>query len=311
MSFASPWALLLLLPLAVGVAWWMWRARRGHGRAALPFADLDLIAMAVPRPRPTRFLPGVLLVLAVVGFTFALTRPQATTAVPRDEATIMLAIDVSGSMAADDVAPYRLRAAQDAALTFVDTVPRQFQIGLVAFSGQADVLLPPTTDRLAFRRAVDSLVADGATASGDAVLASLDAIRATQPGATTLRSARILLLSDGANTVGTLPQDAATEARAAGVPVFTIALGTADGVLPDGRRVPPDAASLAAIAEATGGLAFESQDADSVKQVYEDLGTFIGTRPVLTEVTAWPAGIAALLLMLAGVAAWRFGPRLP
>lgn len=311
MSFASPWALLLLIPLAAGVAWWTWRARRGEGRVAVPFADLDLIAMAAPRPRPTRFLPGVLLVLALAGFTFALARPQATTAVPRDEATIMLAIDVSGSMAADDVAPYRLRAAQDAAIAFVDTVPRQFQIGLVAFSGQADVLLPPTTDRQAFRRAVESLVADGATASGDAVLASLDAIRATQPGATKLRSARILLLSDGANTVGVLPQDAAAEARTAGVPVFTIALGTADGVLPDGRRVPPDPASLAAVAEATGGQAFESQDAGSVKQVYEDLGTFIGTRPVLTEATAWPAGIAALLLMLAGVAAWRFGPRLP
>lgn len=310
MSFASPWALLLLIPLLAGVAWWIVRDRRGRDRAAVPFADLDLVALAVPGRRWTRVLPGVLLVLALIGFTLALARPQAVTAVPREEGTIMLAVDVSGSMAADDVSPYRLRAAQDAATTFADTVPRQFQVGLVAFSGQADVLLPPSTDRAAFRRAVGSLVADGATASGEAILSSLDAIRSTQPGATTLRSARILLLSDGANTVGTLPGEAARQAKDAGVPVYTVALGTSEGVLPDGRAVPPDPAALAAVAEITGGQAFESRDAESVTRVYEDLGTFIGTRPVLGEVTAWPTGIAALLLALAGVAAWRVGSRL-
>jgi len=310
MSFAAPWALLLLIPLAVGVAWWMWRERRGTERAAVPFADLDLVALAAPPPRWTRWLPGLLLVLALTGFTFALARPEAVTSVPREEGTIMLAIDVSGSMAADDVAPYRLRAAQDAARTFAEAVPRQFQLGLVAFNGQADVLLPPSTDRAAFTRAVDSLVADGATASGEAILSSLDAIRSTQPGATTLRSARVLLLSDGANTVGTLPEEAAQEAKRAGVPVYTVALGTPEGVLPDGRAVPPDPAALAAVAEITGGEAFESRDAESVRTVYEDLGTFIGTRQVMGEVTSWPVGIAALLLVLAGVAAYRVGPRL-
>ena len=104
MSFASPWALLLLIPLLAGVVWWIWRERRGT------------------------------------------TRPEAVTSVPREEGTIMLAIDVSGSMAADDVSPYRLRAAQDAAKRFADTVPRQFQVGLVAFNGQADVLMPPSTE---------------------------------------------------------------------------------------------------------------------------------------------------------------------
>ena len=310
MSFASPWALLLLLPLAAGVAWWAWRERRGTRAAAVPFADLDLVAIAAPRRRWTRWLPATLLVLALTGFTVALARPEAVTSVPREEGTIMLAVDVSGSMAADDVAPYRLRAAQDAAKTFAEKVPRQFQVGLVAFSGQADVLLPPSTDRAAFARAVDSLVADGATASGEAILSSLDAIRSTQPGSQQLRSGRILLLSDGANTVGTMPEEAAQQAKQAGVPVYTVALGTAEGVLPDGRAVPPDAASLAAVAEITGGEAFESTDAESVRTVYEDLGTFIGTRQVMAEVTAWPTGIAALLLVLAGVAAWRLGPRL-
>ena len=312
MSFAYPWLLLLLVPLAMGVVWWVWRDRRGvTSHAAIPFADLDLVAMATPRRRSTRWLPGMLLVLAVAGSTVALARPQTMTSVPREEGSIMLAIDVSGSMAADDIQPYRLRAAQDAAVAFADKVPRQFQVGLVAFSGQANVLLPPSTDRDAFKRAVDSLVADGATASGEAIVSSLDAIRSTQPGATKLRSARILLLSDGANTVGTLPQDAAEQAKDAGVPVYTVALGTADGQLPDGRRVPPDPESLAAVAEITGGQAFESQDAESLDQVYGDLGTFIGTRQVMGEATSWPAGIAALLLILAGIAAWRVSPRLP
>lgn len=309
-SFASPWALLLLIPLCAGVAWWMLRERRGSRRAAVPFADLDLVAVAAPKRRWTRWLPGSLLVLALIAFTVALARPESVTSVPREEGTIMLAIDVSGSMAADDVSPYRLRAAQDAAKTFAERVPRQFQVGLVAFNGQADVLLPPSTDREAFKRSVDSLVADGATASGEAIISSVEAIRSTQPGAEKLRSARVLLLSDGANTVGTMPQDAAQVAKEAGVPVYTVALGTAEGVLPDGRAVPPDPASLAAVAEITGGEAFESKDAESVRTVYEDLGTFVGTKTIMSEATAWPTAIAALLLMLAGVAAWRVGPRL-
>ncbi|MGA0068333.1 MAG: VWA domain-containing protein [Miltoncostaeaceae bacterium] len=309
-SFASPWALLLLIPLCAGVAWWMLRERRGSRRAAVPFADLDLVAFAAPQRRWTRWLPGSLLVLALIAFTVALARPESVTSVPREEGTIMLAIDVSGSMAADDVSPYRLRAAQDAAKTFAERVPRQFQVGLVAFNGQADVLLPPSTDREAFKRSVDSLVADGATASGEAIISSVEAIRSTQPGAEKLRSARVLLLSDGANTVGTMPQDAAQVAKEAGVPVYTVALGTAEGVLPDGRAVPPDPASLAAVAEITGGEAFESKDAESVRTVYEDLGTFVGTKTIMSEATAWPTAIAALLLMLAGVAAWRVGPRL-
>ena len=313
MSFMQPWVLLLLIPLAAGVAWWIWRERRGTGRAAIPFADLDLIAVAVPqRRRWVKWLPGTLLVLALTGFTVALARPQAVTDVPRDQGTIMLAVDVSGSMASDDVSPYRLRAAQDAAIRFAQKVPRQFEVGLVAFNGQANVLLPPSTDRDAFKRAVDSLVADGATASGEAIISSLDAIRSTQPQSTgKLHEARILLLSDGANTVGTLPQDAAQQAKDAGVPVYTVALGTPDGQLPDGRRVPPDPESLAAVAEITGGQAFESQDADSLSQVYDNQGTLLGTRQVMGEVSSWPAGIAALLLILAGVAAWRFSPRLP
>lgn len=312
MSFQAPWTLLLLLLIPAGMALHaLWQRRAS--RPAVPFPDLDVLAASAPPPRLRRHVPVALLALALAGAGFALARPEITSTVPRDRATIMLAIDVSRSMTADDVQPYRLRAAQDAAIRFVDTVPRHFEVGLVSFSGGASALLQPSTDRIALKQSIESLVPEGATAIGDAVLASLDAIRATQPGATALQSARILLLSDGKNTEGASVGEAADAAKAAGVPVFTVALGTADGVIFGNGGyipVPPDPGALGALAEITGGAFFESKDAGSVKKVYENLGTFIGTREVQREVTAWPAGIAALLLLFAGAAAWRFGPRL-
>lgn len=312
MTFASPlWLLLLLAIPAVAALAVGWRRRRPGTGIAHP--DLDLIIAADPGPRLRRHIPLALALLAAAAFVVALARPQTWQDEPVEQATIMLAIDVSGSMAADDVEPFRLRAAQDAALTFADTVPRQYLVGLVSFSGTANVLVPPTTDRLALERAIEGLVPDGATAVGDAVDASLEAIRSVQGGGGadgTLESARILLLSDGASTTGLLTEVAAEEAARAGVPVFTVSLGTDAGMLPDGTPVPPDAEELEQLADVTGGDAFRSDDAESVGRVYEQLGSFIGTERVRGEATAWPAGIGALLLVAAGLAAWRLGPRL-
>lgn len=312
MTFQQPLLLLALLAVPlVGalVVWW----RRRRPAAGIAYPDLDVVARADPGPRLRRHLPLALALLALAGLAFALARPEVSRDEPRERATIMLAIDVSGSMAADDVTPFRLRAAQDAALTFAEEVPRQYQVGLVSFSGQANLLVAPTTDRTALARAIESLVPDGATAVGEAVVTSLDAIRASQGLAEEggrLEAARIVVLSDGATTVGLPPSLAAEDASRAGVPVYTVALGTADGVLPNGQRVPPDVEGMRELAEATGADAYESQDAEEVSAVYEELGSFIGTERVRSEVTAWPAGIAAALLVLAGVAAWRLGPRL-
>jgi Ca-activated chloride channel family protein len=309
MTFIAPWGLLalLLIPLAIG-AWLL--LRRLRPPSGVPHPDLTQIEAAAPAPSKLRYLPAALALLGIALLAFALARPQVDRDQPREQASIMLAIDVSGSMAADDVAPYRLRAAQDAAKRFADTVPRQYQVGLVSFSGVATIVLPPTTDRVALNGAVDSLVADGATAIGDAVDTSLAALRESQGGAEQLVASRILLLSDGASTTG-LPVDlAARDARAAGVAVFTVALGTNEGVLPDGRRVPPAPEALSRLAEITEGQAFESRDAESVSEVYERLGSFIGTVRVKEEITAWPAVVGALLLLLAGVGAWRLAPRL-
>jgi Ca-activated chloride channel family protein len=311
-SFGQPLLLLLLLavPLVLALVVW-WRRRRPA--AGIPYPDLDVIAAADPGGRMRRHLPLALALLALAGLVFALARPEVDRQVPRERATIMLAVDVSGSMAATDVDPYRLRAAQDAALTFIEEVPRQYQVGLVSFSGQANLLVAPTTDRAAMRRAIETLAPDGATAVGEAIVSSLEAIRSVQPradGDGRLEAARIVVLSDGATTVGIPPQVAAQDAAEAGVPVYTVALGTEDGVLSNGQPVPPDPVGLREIAEVTGGEAYESDDAESVSAVYERLGSFIGTESVRSEVTAWPAGIAAALLVLAGAAAWRFSPRL-
>ncbi len=309
MSFGWPYALFALLALPLAVLGYL-AYRRKVARHAVPFPDVDLLVVAAQRGRLRRYLPIGLVALAFTGFLFALARPEVSRSIPKEQATIMLAIDTSGSMSADDVSPYRLRAAQDAALTFAERVPRQYKVGLVSFSGSAASLVSPTTDRVAFANAVETLRADGATAIGEAVFASLEALSSSQPGVVKLKSARILLLSDGENTVGRTPEQAAQAAREADVPVATVALGTADGILPNGRPVPPNPEALKALAEATGAVSYESRDADSLSAVYEKLGSVIGTQRVLDEVTAWPAGIAALLLALAGVAAWRFGSRL-
>lgn len=315
MTFAQPLLLLALLgvPLAIAAIVW-WRRRRPP--VGVPFPDLDVVVRADPGPRRRRHVPMALGLLALTGLLFALARPEIYRDEPRERATIMLAVNVSGSMAATDVDPYRLRAAQDAALAFAEEVPRQYQVGLVSFSGSANLLVGPTTDRDALRRAIESLRPDGATAVGEAIETSLDAIRSSQTGIAgddaggVLEAARIVVLSDGATTVGIPPSLAAEDAKAAGVPVFTVSLGTDAGTLANGQPVPPDAEGLRRIAEITGGDAYRSDDAASVSAVYERLGTFIGTERVRSEITAWPIAIAAALLILAGVAAWRLSPRL-
>jgi Ca-activated chloride channel family protein len=308
MTFGSPLLLLALLVVPAALLAFRWWRRRVPP-VALPFPDLDVLAAAAPPPRRRRHVPLALAVLALAGFCVALARPEAWRDHPREQATIMLAIDVSGSMAATDVEPFRLRAAQDAARAFAEEVPRQYKVGLVSFSGAARLLVPPTTDRQQLVRAIDALLPHGATAIGDAVQTSLAAIRAAQPEDGRAPAARILLLSDGASTQGVLTSVAAAEAKRAGVPVYTVALGTEDGILFNGQPVPPEPEALAALAEATDGEAFESRDAASVSSVYERLGSFIGTERVRSEVTGWAAGIAALLLAMAGLAAWRLGPR--
>ena len=314
MSFEWPLALLGIPVLAL--AGWFW-LHRGRGRSdAFPHPDVALVEKALAGPRGLlRRLPAALAVLAALALVVALARPHAWRDQPREQATIMLAIDVSRSMEATDVEPYRLRAAQDAAIRFAETVPRQYQVGLVGFSDRADVLHAPSTDREGLRRSIETLFPIRGTAIGEAIYASIDAVRqaqgADEDGALSdeLTAGRILLLSDGESTLGRSVDGAAREAERVGIPVFTVALGTDEGVLSDGYRVPPNPEALAALSEVTGGQSFESRDAESVSAVYAELGSFIGTERVRQEITAWPAGLAALLLLAALGSGWWLGVR--
>lgn len=327
MNFASPELLagLLLVPLAVA-AYLLVQRRRA--RYAVAFTNVDLLANLVPRtPSWRRHLPPALYLVAIGALVLALARPSMVLAVPREEATIILTMDVSGSMKATDVAPSRLAAAQKAASDFVDQLPDSFQVGLVVFSTTPRVAVSPTTDRVALHKALDSLVAEGGTALGDAIATSLDAAGAATPAAPTPDPSAnaspdpssapssdepplvaTVLLSDGANSTGQLePLDAAARAAALGVPIYTIALGTQDGVVQVPNRqgqlqtleVPPDTDTLAAIAETTGARFFDAPTAEDLAQIYENLGSRVGFTEEQREVTQLFAA-AGLLFVLAG-----------
>jgi Ca-activated chloride channel homolog len=334
MTFASPELLLGLLLVPFALLAYLFVQRR-RSRYAVRFTNVDLLSNLVPRsPAWRRHVPTALYLGAIAALAIALARPSMVVAVPREEATIIMTMDVSASMRATDVSPTRLAAAQKAASDFVAQLPDQFKVGLVAFSTGARVVLPPTTDRAAVQQAIDGLRADGGTALGDAIALSLEAAGVGQSGAPAVGGAApapsaspapsdsgsatpnadepplvaTVLLSDGANSTGSLePQAAADMAAAAGVPVYTIALGTAAGVVevPDrdgvlrSLEVPPDPETLAAIAETTGGRFFEAPTATDLAQIYENLGSKVGSTTEEQEVTQWFAA-AGLLFVLGG-----------
>ena len=322
------WA-LALVPLAL-LGYLL--AQRRRVRYAVRFTNLDLLANVVSRsPGWRRHLPALFYLLALATLLVSLARPQSVVLVPKEQATVVLVMDVSGSMNATDVEPTRLLAAQQAASSFLDTMPAKFKVGLVSFSASAQTLARPTTDRSSVRDAIASLRAEGGTAMGDAIERGLEAKRPPPPPADRPRDKSpsqttvppttqapestgkeppvvMLLLSDGANTVGkTQPLEAAEHARQMNVPVFTIALGTDEGVVevPDEsgqpRRipVPPDKATLRRVAEITGGKFFTAPSSRDLKTVYRDLGSRIGFVKERQEVTVVFAA-AALLFVVAG-----------
>jgi Ca-activated chloride channel family protein len=348
MTFATPWALLalLLVPLVVFA---LVLARRRRIRYAIRYPALDVLAGVVERERRGRWIPATLLVLALTALLLGAARPMARVPVPRDEATVILIIDVSGSMNADDVEPTRMEAAQRAATRFLDRLPARFQVGLVTFSTQAETLVPPTTDRDAVRSALAGLNANGGTAMGDGLARALDVIEAARqqaaggaggppttsdpaapsttappgtpdPGTQApVTPAVTLLLSDGANSAGGDPFVQAERARELRVPVYTIALGTANGVLRQpnafgGTRiqpVPPDPDSLARIAETSSGRFFQAPTSENLTAVYDSLGSRIGFRMEEREVTVAFTAAGLLLLAAAGALRARRGARLP
>jgi Ca-activated chloride channel family protein len=242
-----------------------------------------------------------------------MARPVMDVQVPRERATIVVAVDVSMSMGAQDVTPTRIAAAVTAAREFVTGLPAAFPVGLVLFSGTSAVTVPPTPDRAAVTGAFDRIRLGPGTAIGDAVLASLDAVRGSEPG-TAPPPARVVLLSDGANTTGTPIPEAAAEAAGAGVPVSTIAYGTPTGTAAiDGRSVPvpADVEALAGLAAGSGGLAYRAETAAELEAVYADIGSSIGFRTEEREITSAVLALALLTAFAAAAGSLAWFSRLP
>jgi Ca-activated chloride channel family protein len=279
------------------------------------FTELDLLASVAPqRPGWRRHVPAGLLLLSLVALTTAWARPQAQVDVVRERATVVVALDVSASMMATDVEPNRISAAKASARAFVERLPARFNIGLVSFAGSAQVVAP-TQDHAEVTRGIDGLQLAGGTAIGDAVRASLQAVSLVpgEPGQAP-PPARIVLLSDGANTVGTSVASAEQQAQEAGVPVSTIAYGTQDGVVQvQGQQipVPVDREALAALGEATGGKPYTAESGEQLDGVYEDIGSQVGTTKQRREVTSAVTGLGLLLALGAAVTALLWSPRFP
>jgi Ca-activated chloride channel family protein len=314
---------LLLVPVALAA---YLLAQRRRSRYTVRFTNLDLLANVVSaEPGWRRHVPPALYLLALAALLVSLARPQALTLVPKEQATVILVMDVSGSMNATDVEPTRLLSSQRAATAFVEELPEKFRVGIVSFASTAQTLTRPTTDRVAVHGAIDSLHAEGATAMGDGIERALDVKRPPTPpssGSTARPSPSppaqqggadeaplvVLLLSDGANTQGrTQPMEAAADAKELGVPVFTIALGTDRGMVdvPDEtgnlRRipVPPDTLTLQRIAETTGARFFAAPSNSDLKEVYRELGSKIGFVKEEQEITVVFAA-TGLLFLVAG-----------
>jgi Ca-activated chloride channel family protein len=321
MSFASPFILwgLLLLPVAL-IGYWLVQRRRI--KYAARFTNLDLLANVVDAsPGRRRHVPAALALASIAALIVAMARPQTVVAVPRDDATVVLTMDSSASMTATDVPPTRLDAAKTAASSFLDRLPERFRVGLVSFSSTVRVLEEPTEDRDAVRTSLDSLEGDVGTALGDAIVASVDLAPTPEEqqraGGKPLFA--VLLLSDGANSTGSEPLAILDEAKEAGVPIYTIALGTPEGTVEitndygetQTYDVPPDPETLKRVAEETGGRFFEAPTEADLEAVYEEIGSQVSYEDEERELTAAFAGAAAVLLLIGGsLSALWFG-RIP
>jgi len=314
-TFLSPVWLWLFAALALLVAGYV-AAQFARRRYALRFTNLPLLALVSPagpgwrrHVAPALFL--VMMSLLVVGAA----RPADSVRIPRDRATIIIALDVSLSMDAGDVQPNRITAAKEAAQKFVADLPERFNVGLVAFARSASVVISPTTDHQAVSTSLGNLSTRAGTAIGEAVFSSLESLRSfDQQAVTDPPPAAIVLLSDGDNTSGRSVAEAIEMAVNSRVPISTIAYGTQDGTVSiDGRdvTVPVNKATLQTLSDGTGGRAYEAESGNQLRQVYEQIGTSLGYRTVNQEITHWFVVAAILAGLVTAGAALLLGSRIP
>ena len=322
-GFSAPWWFLLLIAVAA-VAIGYVLAQRARRKRTMRFANLALLDKVAPKSQGwVRHLPAVLIVLSLLILTVALAGPTAEQKVPRNRATVMLVIDVSLSMEATDVAPTRLKAAQDAATQFARNMTPGINLGLISFAGTATVLVNPTTDRNGVIKAIENLKLAQSTATGEGIFAALQSVESFSSvvgGADGPPPARIVLMSDGKQTV---PEDlyaarggytAAQAAKQAGVPISSISFGTTHGSVDiDGKAQPVsvDDESLREIARLSGGDFYKAASAEELKKVYGDLGEQIGYELKDADASKPWVVVGTLILMLGAAASLFYGQRLP
>ena len=299
-------------------------SQRRRARSEAEFANPALLPNLLERaPGWRRHVPAAILLVALALMLIGLARPQASWSVPEEEATVVLAIDTSRSMAAKDVHPTRLDAARTAVRRFLDDLPERYRVAVVAFASDARVVAPATHDRLFVRRAVEELRFGEGTALGDAIARALDVggvAGVLPPTGAKHSSVSVLVLSDGTDMGSRIkPLAAAQRARSLGVPVYTIAFGTAAGVV-DVRRtggfvehiqVPPDPNTLRQVAQTTGARFFTAPSAQALQAVYAELARRIGHTTKQKEVTVAFAAGAAVLLAAGGALSALWFRRLP
>jgi Ca-activated chloride channel family protein len=305
---------LAMIPLLLGLyVFLLWRRRR----KARPHAITNLERVLPKQQAWKRHVAVGAAVLALGALNVAFAQPKGEVEVPRERATVVITLDISRSMIAQDVAPDRITAAKSAAKDFLNLLPAGFNVSLVSFAGTAAVVVPPTTDRGVVAAAIDNLQVAPSTAIGEGIYSSLDAMAQAPPDPDHPEDpapGAVVLLSDGYTNVGRPSDQAARDAAAQHIPIYTIAYGTANGYVENnGRRepVPVNPAELAQVSRLSGGKAFTAGSAGQLKEVYSSIAKSVGYVKVDQEVTEQYAGYALLLAVLAAVAVISLGARWP
>lgn len=316
MTFATPLFLVALVVVPALAGWYLAEQRR-RARAAAAFTASVLAPSVTPnRPGFRRHAPMVILAVALAALIVSAARPQRTVAVPVKSAAFMLASDVSDSMKATDVQPSRLEAAKRAALRFVAGLPGEALVGQMSFARRPIVLQSPTTDHALASSAIRQLApGGGGTAIGETITTAVRTLSGLRTAQNKRPPGAIVLLSDGASNVGPGPVLAAQQAKAAHIPIYTIALGTARGTIARQRHgrtvtsaVPVSSTELAAIATASGGHAYTAADAAGANAVYHQLATQLGHKQAKRDLNTFFAGGALVLLVCAtGLSLGWFG----
>jgi Ca-activated chloride channel family protein len=317
LAFGSPDRLLILLVIPLLIVAYIIASHRKN-RRGMRFTNTSMLDVVVPKQSQwRRHLAVALSLLSLITLTAAFARPKTQVDVPRERATVVVVIDASLSMEATDVNPDRLSAAKQAAVAFVKSLPEKYNVAVVSMSGNPNILVPPTLAHNTVENAINTIRLQESTAIGESIITALRALEqapkdpanpeAIAPGA-------IVMLSDGTNTAGRAPQQAAAEARAAKVPIYTIAYGTENGYVDlDGERepVPVDHKLMQEIAELSGGKYFSAATPDQLKTVYNNIGSQVGYEKADREVTARFAGYGLAFAVLAALGAISLGARWP